>query len=206
MNNSYQVIKDFEQKVSEYTNAPYAIAVDSCASALQLCCEYHFKDINNPVVEIPKHTYISVPQAIIHAGGKIRFSDTKWTGCYRLLPYNIYDSARYFTKNMYNDIKSGDVCLSFHYRKILNLGKGGMILTDSKDANDWYRVARYSGRHEGVPESEDNIEVMGHNFVMTPDIAARGLTMMQFIKDNNEPLTQEDRDLSELSVFKPYIL
>ena len=34
-------------------------------------------------------------------------------------------------------------CLSFHIRKHIPIGKGGMILTDDKKAYDWFKTLIY---------------------------------------------------------------
>ena len=95
------------------------------------------------------------------------------------------------------------MCLSFHIKKNLGLGKGGMILTDNKEAYDWFKKARYEGRGE-VYYKEDNISSLGWNMYMTPQEAAHGLCLMQ-----NYPLNKTDldelngyRDLTEFDIFK----
>ncbi|HAW80071.1 MAG TPA: hypothetical protein DCX27_10410, partial [Balneola sp.] len=89
--------------------------------ALFLCCKYF--DVDE--VEIPAKTYLSVPQSIIHSGGDVKFTDDEWEGIYQLKPYPIYDSAKRFTSNMY--IEGTNMCLSFHIKKHLAIGKGGMV-------------------------------------------------------------------------------
>ncbi len=74
--NPYAIVKMFEEEVAEYTGAPYAVAVDSCTNALFLCCK--FFDVDE--VTIPKETYLSVPQSIIHSGAKVVFEDRTWSG------------------------------------------------------------------------------------------------------------------------------
>ena len=54
---SFEVIKEFENKVSEYFGSPYGIAIDSCTHGLELCLRLF--DI--PIIEVPKRTYLSVP-------------------------------------------------------------------------------------------------------------------------------------------------
>jgi dTDP-4-amino-4,6-dideoxygalactose transaminase len=95
--NPYKIVQMFEEEVAEYTGSPYAISVDSCTNAIFLCCKY----LNVKEVTIPKKTYLSVPQSIIHAGGKVKFQDVEWEGIYQLEPYSLYDSAKRFTSNMY---------------------------------------------------------------------------------------------------------
>ena len=52
--NPYKIVKMFEEEISDYTGAPYAISVDSCTNALFLCCKY----LNVLEVTIPKKTYL----------------------------------------------------------------------------------------------------------------------------------------------------
>jgi len=197
-NNPYNVVKMFEEEVAIYTGASYAISLDSCTNALFLCCVYLKVD----EVTIPKRTYLSVPQSIMHAGGKVNFEDQAWSGIYQLKPYPIYDAAKRFTSNMY--ISGTFMCLSFHIKKHLKLGKGGMILTDDKDAAHWFRVARYEGRNEGVRYHDDDIKMLGWNMYMTPQQASHGLALMQNILQHNEDIPEEPayRDLTEFTIFK----
>ena len=70
-NNPYKIVKMLEEEIAAYTGAKYAVSVDSCTNALFLCCKYlQVKD-----VIIPKHTYVSVPMSVIHAGGNVIFQD-----------------------------------------------------------------------------------------------------------------------------------
>ena len=83
--NPYEVVREFEKELSEYTGAPYVVCVDSSTNALFLCC--YRKEVD--IVTIPKHTYLSVPMSIIHSGGEVRFEDLEWKGIYQLKPYPI---------------------------------------------------------------------------------------------------------------------
>lgn len=197
---AYDVVKLFEKTMADYTGAKYAVSVDSCTNALFLCCK--FEGIEGKEITIPKRTYLSVPQSVMNAGGKVVFEDLKWRGTYNLKGTNIWDSAKRLTSNMY---KSGShMCLSFHYKKHLKIGKGGMILTDNKEAADWFRKARYEGRSEGVPYHLDDIEMLGWNMYMTPEQAARGLALIQNFPKNVDDIPEEPdyRDLTEFSLFK----
>ena len=197
LNNPYKIVTMFEEEIASYTGAPYAVSIDSCTNALFLCCKY----LNVKEVTIPKRTYLSVPMSIMHAGGEVVFEDLHWGGAYQLKPYPIYDSAKRLTSNMY---KSGTfMCLSFHIKKTIAIGKGGMILTDDKDAVKWFKKARYEGRSEKFYK-DDDIDMLGWNMYMTPQQAAHGLAVMQ-----NYPVHREDddelggyRDLTEFTIFK----
>lgn len=170
--NPFKIVEMFEETMADYTGAPYAVSVTSCTDALFLCCKYY--EVKE--VTIPAKTYLSVPQSIMHAGGKVKFTDDEWSGLYQLKPYPIYDSAKRLTSNMY--IKNTSMCLSFHIKKHLRIGKGGMILTDDYDFSEWLKVSRYEGRH-AVPYKDDNITSTGWNMYMTPQQAAHGLCLMQ---------------------------
>ena len=76
-------------------------------------------------------------------------------------------------------------CLSFHYAKHIPIGRGGMILTDSKKARDWFRIMRNDGRKE-IPKEKDFVRMLGFNAYMTPEQAARGLSLYYW-KFHNQP-------------------
>jgi dTDP-4-amino-4,6-dideoxygalactose transaminase len=195
--NPYKIVQMFEEEVATYTGAPFAVAVDSCTNAIFLSCKY----LNVKEVTIPKKTYLSVPMSILHAGGKLNFEDRQWAGIYQLEPYPIYDAAKRFTSNMY--IPGSYMCVSFHIKKLLSLGKGGMILTDNYEAVEWFKKARYEGRSE-VNYKDDNVDMLGWNMYMTPQQAAHGLALMQNYPEHVDDLGENKgyRDLTEFSIFK----
>jgi dTDP-4-amino-4,6-dideoxygalactose transaminase len=216
--NPYKIVKLFEEEVAEYTGAPYAVSVDNCTNAIFLCLMY-FKYIGmiNPNLErgglnklpdeihIPSKTYLSVPQSIIHAGFVPVFDSNmnNWSGIYQLEPLPIFDAAKRLTSNMY--LSNTFMCLSFHMKKTLPIGKGGMILCDNKDAVEWFKSARYEGRSEKLYH-DDDIVMLGWNMYMTPQQASHGLALMQ-----NYPIDVPDlgenngyRDLTDFTVFKKY--
>lgn len=199
--NPYKIVKQFEDEISRYTGAPYAISVDNCTNAIFLVCKF----LGVGDVTIPSKTYLSVPQSIIHAGGNVIFDKSEeinnWKGIYQLKPYPIYDSAKRFTSDMY--IPNSFMCLSFHIKKHLKMGKGGMILTDNEKAVEWFKKARYEGRSEKLYH-EDDIDMLGWNMYMTPQQASHGLALMQNIPTHNDDLGENNgyRDLTEFSIFK----
>jgi hypothetical protein len=149
-------------------------------------------------VTIPAKTYVSVPSAIIHAGGKVEFEQIEWTGSYQLKPYPIYDSACQLSKGMYQ--KGTYQCTSFSANKPLRIGKGGMIFTDDDEANNWFRLARYEGRNE-KPLLEDEFLMLGWNMYMTPEQAARGMVLATYLKDVNVTYPVYP-DLSKFPIFQ----
>jgi dTDP-4-amino-4,6-dideoxygalactose transaminase len=95
------------------------------------------------------------------------------------------------------------MCLSFHIKKHLKIGKGGMILTDNEDAVKWFKKARYEGRSEKLYH-EDDIDMLGWNMYMTPQQASHGLSLMQNYPQDMPDLGENNgyRDLTDFTVFK----
>lgn len=205
-NEIYDVNNAFEKTIGIYTGSPYVICVDNCSNALFLTLKYI--NITNKTIEIPDRTYPSVPCSIIHAGGKVKFKKTTTetlVGAYRLTPTNVWDSALRFTNNMY--IPNSYMCLSFSGPyKHLKLGKGGAILTDNYEANVWFRRSRFNGRRE-CPFNDDTFDMLGWNFYMLPEIASRGLMLMnEFYDEKGIPKSTNDIELSypDLSNYEIY--
>lgn len=201
MSNPYDVVKQFEASLCEYTGAKYAVTTNSCTMALLLCCAYFRKLSAFTVISIPKKTYVSVPQSIKHAGFSVEYEDIEWTGSYRLNPLPIWDCARAFTSGMY--IAGNFQCVSFHASKILGDSQGGAILHDDDEADSWLRRARFDGRTEGVHPKVDNFEQVGWHCYMSNDVAARLLLKLSVLPKHNSPLPNDDYpDLSKIEVFK----
>lgn len=191
---AFRVVEMFEEAMAEYAGARYGVAMESCSMALHLSCVYR----RVSTVELPARTYISVPAAVIHAGGDVVFRDIEWTGAYRLEPYDITDSALRMRRGMFD---GGLYCVSFHARKLLPIGRGGMVLTDDPDAVAWLKRARFDGRDGSVPFLQDPVAMMGWNAYMTPEQAARGLQLLEALPDAPADLTPTYPDLRTLPAF-----
>jgi dTDP-4-amino-4,6-dideoxygalactose transaminase len=175
--NPHFITTEFEKELSRYTGAPFVVCVDNESNALSMCLLY--VKVKDKIIEIPSHTYPSVPCEIILAGGVVKFipSDPILTGEYQLKPTNIWDSALRFTADMF---RSGQFqCLSFTGQwKRLKTVKGGAILTDSKEAYEWFKRYRFSGRGE-CSYHEDTFERCGKNYYMPHVLASIGLMNIQ---------------------------
>ena len=99
------------------------------------------------------------------------------------------------------------MCVSFTGPyKHFKLSKGGAILTDSHESYMWFKRARYSGRRE-CSYHDDNLDMLGWNFYMMPELAARGLLLMgQFYDMKGKPKHNADLELPypDLSKFEIY--
>jgi len=211
-NGVYKITEDFEKVLSDYTGAPYVVTVDNQSNALFLSLYYEKnikKSITQDTITIPNRTYPSVPCEIIHTGLKVNFFEiegTKLKGAYKLQGSNVWDSALRFTADMY--IPNSHMCISFTGPyKHFKLSKGGAILTDNHEAYLWFKRARYSGRRE-CSYHDDYFDMLGWNFYMMPELATRGLLLMnQFYnidgtKKYNEDLELPYPDLSKFEIYK----
>lgn len=203
INDPWDTVTIFEDKLAEYAGSKYAVCLDSCSNALYLCLQY--LKIKDTVIEIPKHTYASVPMQIIHSGNRIRFIDKKWSGDYHLGDTPVVDGATRFRKGMY--IQNSYYCVSFHHRKTLKIGRGGVILSDDKNFVDWCRPMIYDGRHKEVMYKDDQLACIGYHMYMTPEDAAIGIMKLDELPDYN-PDTGSDQaytDLSKQKIFDNYL-
>jgi dTDP-4-amino-4,6-dideoxygalactose transaminase len=210
-NGIYKITEDFEKALSDYTGAPYVVSLDNMSNALFLSLYYEkniSKTITKEKITIPSRTYPSVPCEIIHAGLKVEFEpvDGKTIkGAYQLKGSNVWDSALRFTADMY--IPNTHMCISFTGPyKHFKLSKGGAILTDDYQSYLWFKRARYSGRRESSYH-DDYFDMLGWNFYLMPELAARGLLLMnQFYnmdgtKKHNQDLELPYPDLSKFEIY-----
>jgi len=181
INDPWDIVDGFEKLIADYAGSKYAVSVDNCTDALFLCMKF----LNaTGEITIPNRTYVSVPQVIIHAGCQVKYEDYEWSGVYQLSPYPIIDGATRFRKDMY--VEDTFHCLSFHIKKTLPIGKGGMILTDNIEAYNWFKKARYEGRDITVPYDNDQIDMLGWNMYMPPEQAAYGIKLFLKSKPQND--------------------
>ena len=198
----WDLVSGFEFLISKFCGSKYAIALDSCTNALFLSLKY--LKIENTNIEIPSKTYLSVPQSILSSGNKPIFVEKEWTGFYQLGNTNIYDSAGRLKEKMY--IKDSFMCLSFHIKKNIPIGKGGIILTNYENAYNWLYKAVYEGRDRRQNHNLINdLEMLGWNMYMTPEEAAYGIDLFESYKNNKEfkdvASSEKYKDLSKFKIF-----
>ena len=194
---SFEVVKEFENKIAKFFNAPYAIAVDCCTHGIELCLRY----TNTKLISVPKRTYISIPFLANKIGIDLVWKDQNWKDYYHLTN-EIIDAAVLWKKDSY--IPNTFMCLSFQFQKHLSLGRGGMILCDNEDDALKLKLMSYDGRYPDVPWRAQNIDTMGYHYYMTPETAQRGLDKLdKAIKTKPKQWTiNEWPDVSRMEVFK----
>jgi dTDP-4-amino-4,6-dideoxygalactose transaminase len=195
---NFDTVKEFEEKIADFYGSPYAVATDCCTHAIELCLRY-----TDPVsVYFPSRTYISIPFLGFKLDIPWKWSTKEWKDYYFIGNTNIIDAAVFWEEGGY--IKDTLMCLSFQFQKHLSLGRGGMILTDDKEAAEELKRMSYDGREPSQPWREQDISSMGYHYYMTPETAQRGLERLEEAK-NTTPrqwVYTDWPDIRNLKVFQ----
>ena len=175
---NFTVLDIFEHELCKYTGAPYAVPVDCCTHAIEVCMRY--QGITGTVT-MPKRTYISALMVLHKLGLSVEFTDEDWTYEYNYGNTNIWDSARGLQKNMY---RPGQMqCLSFGRTKRLEIGRGGAILVGNY--NDYVMLKRmaWDGRDLTVSPWQTQTDwTVGYHYNMRLEDAVLATEM---IRENN---------------------
>ncbi len=169
----FDKILAFETALAGYTGAPYAIMTDCCTHAIELCLR-HERPSN---LAFTAYTYLSIPMLMHKLSIEYRLIPEEWTGEYQFHGSRVWDSARRLERGMY---RSGQMqCLSFGYGKPLQIGRGGAILLDDREAYDIMIEQRYDGRDlKQVPWAEQKVFRVGYHYRPTIEEAELGLELL----------------------------
>lgn len=194
---TFEIVKEFEKSIADFFGAKFAIAVDSCTHGIELCLRYTKSD----KIRVPKHTYLSVPFLSEKLKIKLEWTDEKWEDYY-FLTDKIADAAVFWKKNGY--IKDTMMCVSFQYQKHLSLGRGGVILLDNESDAIILKKMSYDGRLPNIPWREQNIDMIGYHYYMTPETAKLGIDKLpNAIQSQPRKWIYTDwPDLTQMDVFK----
>ena len=196
---SFEVVKEFENKLAEFFGSPYAVATDCCTHGIELCLRYQ----NLSYINVPKRTYISIPFLAKKLGISLEWRDEDWQDYYVINKHfkPIYDAAVLWKKDSY--IPGSFMCISFQFQKHLSLGRGGVILCDNQTDYMNLKKMSYDGRHPDIPWREQDIETFGYHYYMTPETAQNGLDKIEeAIKTKPRQWVVTDwPDLSKMKVF-----
>jgi dTDP-4-amino-4,6-dideoxygalactose transaminase len=180
-------VRELETKIADFFGAPAAVAVDSCTHAVELCLR--LGDYKS--VYCPAYTYLSIPMTFIKLGLEWEFKQISWADYYEIGNTDIIDAAILWKKDSY--ISGKKMCLSFQFRKHLNLGRGGMILLDDLDQAIELRKMSYDGRLDNIPWADQKVNSIGYHYYMTPETAEIGLSKFEEVKDKY-PKQWSDKD------------
>ena len=196
------IVTEFESKIAQFFNAPYAVAVDSCTHGIELCLRLN----NITKISVPVRTYLSIPMLANKLKIQLDWRDEQWENFYSLNfeDKKIIDAAVLWEKNSY--IPNTCMCLSFQFQKHLSLGRGGMILLDNKEDAVKLKKMSYDGRLPDVPWREQNIDIMGYHYYMTPETAQIGIDKLtQAIETIPKKWKYQDwPDLTKMPVFSDH--
>jgi dTDP-4-amino-4,6-dideoxygalactose transaminase len=190
-------VREFEHEVSNFFSAPYAIATDCCTHAIELCLR--LTKHNN--ITCPTNTYLSVPMTFEKLGLNWAFFHQYWKDYYYIGNTNIIDAAVYWKEDGY--IPNTMMCLSFQFKKHLNIGRGGMILLDNPEQYEQLLKMRYDGREDDIPWADQDINTLGYHYYMTPEMAQIGLDKLKVARNTKPKLWSWENypDISKMKVF-----
>jgi len=192
------MIEEFENLIADYFGSNYAVSVDCCTHGIELCLR--LLESNN--VECPTKTYLSIPMTFEKLNLSWSFVDKYWEDFYQIGNTPIIDAAVLWKPNSY--IHGTYTCLSFQFKKHLNLGRGGMILLDSKQDYHTLKKMRWDGRVDNVLWQDQNIDTMGYHYYMTPETAKLGIEKFHQVKNIAPKLwcSNDYPDLRSMTIFK----
>ena len=194
----FETVTDFEEKIANFYNAPYAIAVDCCTHGVELCLR--LKEVK--VLYVPKRTYLSIPMLANKLNIELVWEDREWQDWYNLGYGNVIDAAVLWKRDSY--IEGTMMNISFQFQKHLSLGKGGMILCDNKEDATMLKKMSYDGRLPNIPWRGQNVDTIGYHYYMTPETAQMGLEKLEkAIETKPKQWTITDwPDLTQMDIFK----
>ena len=133
-------VEKFENRLADFTGAPYVVSTDCCTHAIELC----FRLLQIKSCSFSAYTYISVPMTMKLLGVDYELLNTTWKEEYQFISTPVWDSARCLKPDMYR--KKQYQCLSFGHSKPLDNVRGGAILLDNKDHYEQLKMMSYDGR------------------------------------------------------------
>jgi dTDP-4-amino-4,6-dideoxygalactose transaminase len=219
-------VKEFEDRIAQYTGAKYAIAVNSCTSGQFIMSRILNLQPGDEVI-LPAFTWISTANAIEYLGAKPVFCDISLdtfnidtsqvenlitSRTKAIYPVNLFGlaadlkeiqlPAKRYDLEIVEDCACGlgayiddTHCglfgragvFSFHPRKSITTGEGGMIITNDSKVNKLARSLRDHGadisdyeRHTGSKSFRmGNYSLLGYNMRMTDMQGALGIAQTE---------------------------
>jgi dTDP-4-amino-4,6-dideoxygalactose transaminase len=218
-------VHSFEQAVASYVGAAFAVATNSCTSALQIGLEVLGVGPGDEVI-LPSFTFIATANAVVHRSARPVFVDID-PRTYNIDPsaleraitpktkavipvdqvglpadldrihsiakkkdLRVLEDAACALGSEYQGKRIGSIsefnCFSFHPRKLITTGEGGMITTDHTEYAEAFRTLVSHGasvsdlaRHRSGEVLFEEYRVAGYNYRMSDLQAAVGLAQMK---------------------------
>jgi len=93
---NFQAVTEFENRLAQFFGSPYAVATDCCTHGVELSLRY----TKAQVIEVPKHTYLSIPFLAHKLNIELKWKDEEWENYYYLTD-KVIDAAVLWKKNSY---------------------------------------------------------------------------------------------------------
>ena len=217
-------VKEFEDKITEYLDVKYAIAVTNCTSALHLALLSTEVKEGDEVL-VADFTFPATGHAVLYCGAKPVFVDMDLK-TYNINPKLIEEKISDKTKAIipvhtfgqpaemdaivqiaedynlkviedaacalgakYKNKYAGTIgdigCFSFHARKGITTGEGGMVVTDNKNLADKIRRLSVFGMTSAWDREKSNklfipeFTEIGYNYKMSDITAAVGVAQLR---------------------------
>jgi|TARA_B110000908_G_scaffold34615_1_gene41472 dTDP-4-amino-4,6-dideoxygalactose transaminase len=186
----FDAITKFENQLSHYTGAKWAVMTDCCTHAIELCFIYN----KVSKTSFTPYTYLSVLMLMHKLDIHYNLLDEpcqEWIGEYSFDNTNIWDSARRLERGMY---RPGSMqCLSFGHSKPLEIGRGGAILLDDPTAYKALKEMSYDGRDLSISPWQDQKEFrVGYHYKPTIEEANIGSRLLTEIKEQSQFIKYPD--------------
>jgi dTDP-4-amino-4,6-dideoxygalactose transaminase len=194
---NFSTVTFFENKIAEFFGSPYAIAVDSCTHGVELALRLTKADH----ITVPTRTYLSIPFLADKLNIKRSWKEEDWVDYYYITD-RVVDAAVLWKPKSY--IPNTFMAISFQYQKHLSLGRGGVILCDNLEEAKELKKMSYDGRHPAIPWREQNIDVVGYHYYMTPETAQLGLDKLPsaVLSEPRQWTVNDWPDLTQMNIFK----
>jgi len=190
-------IEKFERLIADFYGAPFAVAVDCCTHAIELCLR--LKKITK--TSCPTRTYLSIPMTLEKLSISWNFDNREWVDHYEFENTGIIDAAVFWKEGGYIPRKL--MCLSFQYKKHLSLGRGGMILLDDRQDAEILKKMSYDGRLTDTSWKDQEVEIYGFHYYMIPETAKIGIEKFPEVK-GKQAKKWSDKDYPCLPNFKVF--
>lgn len=194
---NFDIVREFEEKISSFFGSPYAVAIDSCTHGVELALRY----TKAKKISCPKRTYLSIPFLSKKLNIDLEWRDENWVDYYYITE-NVIDAAVLWKKDSY--IPKTFMGISFQYQKHLSLGRGGALLLDDEEAYFQIKKMSYDGRIPNTPWRDQDIDTFGLHYYMTPETAQNGVNKFQEAIETppRQWVVSDWPDLTKMKIFK----
>src|SRR5881296_2002486 len=207
-------VAEFEQAVASYVGAKHGIATTSCTTGLHLALASIGVGRGDEVI-VPSFTFIASANAVLYTGADVVFCDiAKHHGV------DVVEDAAPAIGESYKGRRVGSnahqTVFSFHPRKVITTGEGGMITTDDDALADKARRLRAHAmsvsdldRHKADRPILEEYHELGFNYRMTDIQASIGLVQIrrldELLRIRVAKADRYTRELADLKMVRtPY--